>query len=452
MFRAIPGIEGKCGRTYEISEDWIVSSISKNGTKREIKERRGQVRLAGKEYVIYDIAKLSGLPAKSWSKDDRKWEEIWADTAFGIRYRVFEDSKVQSMNQHGNIFDKTATKCGDGYMYINIGKVIKVHQLMGLTRFVPKPSNMPVSWTVHHKNKDPTNNHYTNLEWASPKIQAQDQRSMEQTKITSYPVIATALRDIIMKNGEIAMKGESERFDNAVIAAAAIVGGNRSNISEFINKNANSHHAGFSWKTPPSDPELPDEVFKSVGSGIQYERFLSAHGRIKYAFHHGYSKILEAEEIMSERQSRETDMYPEIRINKKKNKFHRKIVELFFGDLPKTISIDGKNNKLFVDHVDDVKTHSYLGNLQLLTHQENSRKRFLKSYETSVASAVNKKYERSYKTREEAIDFVKNNGYPDATLGELNATIELTISNNVPAKLYGRTWIRAHFESKNAYE
>jgi hypothetical protein len=452
MFRSIPGIEGSFGRTYKISKDWIVFSIDKKGNMREIKEdKKGRVNISGKRYVIYELAKLVSLPPKEWPEDKREWEEIKVDTALGFRYRAFEGGDVQSMNQHGKVLDKTLTKNSLGYMIVKINtKSIKVHQLMGETRFVPKPPNMPFDWTVHHKDKNRSNNHYTNLEWAPPDKQAKDKRPMEQPKITSYTIIATAQQDIVLANGTKIVKGDTKLFDTTDIAVTATVGSDRGAISRCINGTLNTH-AGFSWKTQLSDPEFQDEVFMSVGSGIQYERFLSAHGRIKYAFHHGYSKILEAEEMMSDRQRRETDVYPSIRINGKSVCFHRQVVELFLGTFPTTIEIDGKKHRMIVDHIDDVKDNARLGNLQFLTQQENSQKRYLKSYMTSVASFVDGKYEKSHDTRAAAIEFIKTE-YPNATLEELNAAIELMMSANVPAKLYGRSWIRAHFESKNAYE
>ncbi|AGE56267.1 hypothetical protein PBCVNEJV1_345R [Paramecium bursaria Chlorella virus NE-JV-1] len=447
MFHKVPGIISETGLTYEISDDWTVVSIAIDGKRRILKAGDGRVFLAKKPYMVYDVAKLAGLDRKAWSVTELEWEELDATSeGRGYRYRAFEDGTAQRMDQHGEETFQTWTKNSDGYFMVKIaGKKIGVHQMMGLTRFVPKPPDMPADWTVHHKNGYTKNNHYSNLVWASKVMQSKEQRPIEQHSIRSYPVFATALRDLVLINGEIIMEGETERFDNAYIAAAAIDGGNRGNISSCINGKLKDH-AGFVWKTPPCDPDFDHELFESVGSGKQSERFVSTFGRLKYAFHNGYSKILFAGDTLTDRARRERDSYPFIGIDGKDVRFHRVVVEKFFGILPKTILIDGRNHQLIVDHVDDVKTNACIGNLQLLTQQENTQKRYLESYETSVASFFEGKYEY-HKTRASAIEHVKARGYPDATLEELNAAVQLTADENIPAELYGRKWIRAHFET-----
>jgi hypothetical protein len=62
-----------------------------------------------------------------------------------------------------------------------------------------------------------------------------------------------------------------------------------------------------------------------------------------------------------------------------------------------------------------------------------------------VASFFENKYEY-HRTRVSAIEYVQARGYPEATLEELNANVMLTAHMNIPARLYGRTWLRAHFE------
>jgi hypothetical protein len=118
--------------------------------------------------------------------------------------------------------------------------------------------------------------------------------------------------------------------------------------------------------------------------------------------------------------------------------FHRMVVEIFIGKIP---------DLLIVDHIDDVKAHSRLGNLQLLTNKENCMKRYLVSYVMSVASFVDKQYEKTYDTKISAIDYVRRNGYPHADIDELNRSLKTMSAENTPAMLYGRTWIPAHFES-----
>lgn len=446
MFHEVTGIISKTGLRYEISDEWVVFSISKKGKRIILKPHNGQVRIAGERYQVYDIAKLTGLEPRSWPDDERDWEElVTTSDKLGFRYRQFKDGQVQKMDQNGNMSYQKWRKNSDGYYVVSIdGENVKVHQLMGTTRFVPKPDGMPSTWTVHHKNNNKANNHSENLEWASPETQALERRPREMHKITSCPVIGTALRDLFLADGTKVVKGEDIPFDNAYKAAASIVGGHNICISPCLNGKQNSH-ANFKWKTPPSDPDLNDEVFESVASNKDYERLVSTHGRSKFAFHHGYAKIVSAKDMLTERARREKDTYPVIMIKGKLKKFHRVIVETFFGPLPETIEINRRTQWLIVDHIDNEKTNARLGNLQILTQQENTQKRHLDVYKTSVASFYNKKYEY-HATRINAIEYVRARGYPEATLDELNATILVMERYNKPANLYDRTWIRAHFE------
>ena len=449
MFVSIPDKETKTGSTYEISrEKWTVISVSKKGVRRVLKPNKsGQVWIAGEYMMIYDIAKLAGLGPKSWPYDDRRWyeHEITSDI-FGFRYRQFYDGQVQKMNRHGDVSYPKWT-LDDGYYTVKIaGKDVKVHQLMGLTPFVPKPDNMPLNWTIHHINNNTANNHAWNLEWASPKKQTKERRPMEQSSIQSCPVIGTALHDVMLKDGTMIRKGEdTQTFDNAAKAAEAIIDGHQSAISLCIYDKRN-FHAYFMWRTPLNDEDFDNEVFKFVATNNNYERLVSTYGRLKYVFKNGYAKIITSEDKLTKRSIQERDRYPVIKIDGFDKSVHRLVVEIFFGSLDETITIDGRIHNLVVDHIDDNKHNAQLGNLQILTVQENNKKRHLKLYTTSVASAINGKYECSHKTRNNAIDYVQKRGHPEASLEELNAAIHLTAHMNIPAKLYGRTWIRAHFE------
>ncbi|ABT14532.1 hypothetical protein PBCVNY2B_152R [Paramecium bursaria Chlorella virus NY2B] len=442
MFVPVPDKVSERGLTYEISkEHWTIVSISKKGKRRVLKPHNDQVCIDGKIYKVYEIAKLAGLEPKPWPEDDREYEELKTISDIrGYRYRTFRNAQVQKMDQYGIVSYQEHTKHSNGYYKVAIAREsISVHQMMGETRFVPKPPNMPSDWTVHHIDNDPSNNHCDNLVWASPKKQRDEQRPREQHRNDSCPVIAIALRDISLKDGTLLHKGEDKLFDNAYKAVESIISGNRGHISSCLNGRLTSH-ANFTWRTPLSDIDFDGEVFKSIGKNKDYERLISIFGRMKHVFTNGYTKIQYAKDIRTTREQRERDMYPIIWIDRNNVLFHRVVVELFFGPIPKTIVIDGNTHRLVVDHIDDNKQNARLVNLQILTSQENSKKRHLKSYITSVASIYNKEYEY-HKTRNDAVEYVKNQGYPEATLDELNTYV------NTPNKVYGRTWIRAHFET-----
>ncbi|AGE54195.1 hypothetical protein PBCVMA1D_225L [Paramecium bursaria Chlorella virus MA1D] len=447
MFHKVPVEASARGLTYEISDpDWIVFSVSKKGVRKIIKSSKdGRVWIAGERYMIYDVAKLAGIDPKSWPDDDRRWyEHEMISDGLGYRYRQFYDGQVQKMNQYGDVSYQEWVKNPNGYYTVKIAsKDVRVHQLMGMTPFIPKPKDMHDDWTMHHIDNDKSNNHAWNLEWASPEKQAKERRPREHHSIQSCPVIGTALHDVKLKDGTVIRKGEdTRRFESAIEAADAIVDGERKRISMCITDKQTSH-ADFTWRTSSNDEDLADEMFKTIGKNERYERLVSIFGRLKQAFHNGYTKIMYAKDVRTDRDQEETNSYPRIDIKENdktlRKLFHRVVVELFFGTIPKTIMIDGKKHRLVVDHIDDDKQNARLDNLQLLTQQENMQKRHMKEYMTSVASAIDGKYECSYKKRIDAIEHVKDE-YPEATLVELNKYV------NTPNEIYGRTWIRAHFE------
>jgi hypothetical protein len=239
--------------------------------------------------------------------------------------------------------------------------------------------------------------------------------------------------DTIRINGDIIEKGYSKKFDNANDAANEI-GGKRRSISLCINDKRKSH-AGFSWETPPSDVDLPGEMFYSVSLNPNYERLISLYGRIKYKFVCGYEKIVRAKNMITDRAQNETDSYPSININNKQTGIHRAVLRTII-DIPTNVVID---------HIDDIKTNARLGNLQILTHSENIKKRHLTSYTSSVASFVDKKHEISHTNKESAIEHVRLRGYPEASLVELNIELMFLKICDIPVVIYGRTWFPAHF-------
>jgi hypothetical protein len=304
---------------------------------------------------------------------------------------------------------------------------------MGMTKFVQKPDEADETWTVHHKNNNSKNNNADNLIWASLSTQSKEQRSSEQIRIDSYPVIGTALNNITLLDGVDIEKGDSKLFDNSICAAKQI-NGYPNSISNCITGYSNCH-AGFSWKTPPNDENLPNEIWYSIGKNHKHERFISFYGRLKYKFYNEYEKIIWAKDMLTNRCQREKDLYPNITTGKKTRKFHHMVLEIII-DIPINV---------VVDHIDDVKSNARLGNLQLLTQKENTKKRHIKKYTSSIASFIDKKHELSHASKESAIEYVCSHGYPLATIMELNIELMFLKICDIPAIIYGRTWIPAHF-------
>lgn len=59
--------------------------------------------------------------------------------------------------------------CGSQYYYVSIGgNDYRINRLVAQA-FIPNPENKPI---VHHKDHNKLNNHYSNLEWATPQENA----------------------------------------------------------------------------------------------------------------------------------------------------------------------------------------------------------------------------------------------------------------------------------------
>jgi hypothetical protein len=184
--------------------------------------------------------------------------------------------------------------------------------------------------------------------------------------------------------------------------------------------------------------DIQEEIFENIRQGYQYNLYASNRGRLKYEFRDAGVIIKTAEVIFTEHTKRRSDTYPHVMTNGKHVNVHDIIVELFIGKVPLHV---------VVDHRDDVKVNARLGNLQLLTPMEIRYKRHLKNHPMSVASFVEKKYEKTHNSKKFAIEHVINNGYSNASLEELETSLQRMADEDTPCVLYGRTWIPAHFEN-----
>jgi len=104
--------------------------------------------------------------------------EIWKlIDGYGEKYMISSHGRVKAIlgankwQQYSQERDLTPDK-GRKQKYLNVtllhegfSKTLKVHRLVA-TYFCPNPDNKPY---VNHKDMDKHNNHYTNLEWVTPK-------------------------------------------------------------------------------------------------------------------------------------------------------------------------------------------------------------------------------------------------------------------------------------------
>lgn len=261
-------------------------------------------------------------------------------------------SVVRSVDiKTGNI-RKLSVFINNGYKKVKIGNKPKnVHQLVAMT-FVPKPEDYDETFTVDHKiSEDKLNNHVDNLRWASKSDQRNNQRVKSRTLIHSMPVVA-------MKDGEVVHSFESMHD------AENKIGANNSHISKCINGKS-KYHMGFTWVSPPSDPDIPGEIWKEIGSMPNFKTLLSNFGRVGYAFECGYVKKISSFEKITEISSKELDTYPMITVKGKRWLLHALVWTTFVGPIP---------NGMIINHIDHDKQHTALSNLEIITRSENISK------------------------------------------------------------------------------
>lgn len=104
---------------------------------------------------------------------DEVWREIDYLPEAGTESRYF-------VSNYGSVISLCRNKpivlqpflcggCGSQYYYVSIGsRDYRINRLVAQA-FIPNPDNKPI---VHHKDHNKLNNHYNNLEWATPQENA----------------------------------------------------------------------------------------------------------------------------------------------------------------------------------------------------------------------------------------------------------------------------------------
>lgn len=98
-------------------------------------------------------------------------KQIWRDIPnYEGKYQVSNTGKVRNLNYWRTGETKVIKQTTDklGYKRVNLCKDGKcttylVHRLVALA-FIPNPNNYPI---INHKDENPSNNYYKNLEWCT---------------------------------------------------------------------------------------------------------------------------------------------------------------------------------------------------------------------------------------------------------------------------------------------
>jgi len=227
--------------------------------------------------------------------------------------------------------------------------------------------------------------------------------------------------DIVTKSGlkyEVSKDGIVRSVTKNGVIKILKSQGNRVNISgKTMSVSDLIRDAG--WLSITETPNTNEEIFESIRKGYQYEIFVGNFGTIKHIFRNGREITKNVEALCNDQKNLD---HPQVIICDRRVHFHHAIAEAFVGEIP-------HGNE--IQHIDMDKNNARLGNLRLLTDMKRS----------GVASFVNRKHEKNFASKKSAILHVTKNGYSNASVEELEASLQRMTDYNIPAILYGRTWI-----------
>ena len=95
------------------------------------------------------------------------------------KYLIYDDGRVWSEKTNKFMIPQTHPK---GYMMCSLynkkSNTVKIHRLVAL-HYIPNPMNYP---EVDHKDRNQSNNHYTNLRWCTNDMNAQNKGMYKNNK------------------------------------------------------------------------------------------------------------------------------------------------------------------------------------------------------------------------------------------------------------------------------
>ena len=308
----------------------------------------------------------------------------------------------------GKIINKTSGKTmsyckshrGDYRCNVSInGKQKKIAVARAILATLVGPPPTP-EHTADHIDQNPENNAIENLRWATGSEQSMNQYK-PKTQNNAF---------VIVKDGtERTAKEWAEELG-------------RSN--KTILKHAQKKTNGFSYK---EYPDLPGELWKIVeGSDNSQGRWeVSNKKRAKYTTKHA-SIVYDTFGLLNG--------YPSIRINGKQKLIHIPVFEAFN---PGVVIGPGE----VVRHLDDDRLNFTPENLAIGTRSQNGKDAHdngkydgTKTARKPMASYIDGIKEREFSSIADAIEYLKEIGYPSASGGNISEF------SNTPSVRYDRTW------------
>lgn len=285
------------------------------------------------------VTKKPDIPEPS-KNDMEEWKELPNELLLS-KYEVSSLGNIRS-KKDGYVLSIKPRK--DGYVCNRLildsgkGRSVCTHILVAKA-FIPNPDNKP---TVNHINMKKNDNRVINLEWATYSEQ-------------SFKENRRAYRTIGKGVDQFDLNGKFIKTWNKAIDAEQELNISRKNILKVL-KGEREQSGGFKWKYAINDTSIEGEVWKECPLGNDYDKVMvSSLGRIRKNGYPSYG-------VLRDSGYYDTQVYNKTEKKYKSFRVHRLIC---FG------FIENKENKPFVNHIDNNRSNNKVENLEWVTNREN---------------------------------------------------------------------------------